>query len=59
MFDIFGKEYNKGKKEEDKCQFICQSCENLCDIIIQKAAHVYQINRKEEIESIDINNNNK
>lgn len=58
MFDIFSKEYDKGKKKEDKCQFICQSCENLCDIIIQKAAHVYQINRKEEIENND-NNNDK
>ena len=58
MFDIFNKEYNKEKKEDDKCQFICQSCENLCDIIIQKAALVYQINRKEEVENIDINNIN-
>ena len=52
MFNIFNEEYKKGKKEGSNCEFTTESCEDLCDIIIQKATQVYQINRKEEIENI-------
>ena len=48
MFDIFRKEYNKGIKEGQHCQFTTEKCEDLCEIIIKKAALVYQVNRKEE-----------
>ena len=49
MFDIFSKEYNKAKKPDSKCQFISRTCEDLCQIIIQNAIEVYQINRKEDV----------
>ena len=48
MFDIFRKEYNKGIKEGAHCEFTTEKCEDLCEIIIQKATQVYQVNRKEE-----------
>ena len=48
MFDIFRKEYNKGIKEGQHCQFTTEKCEDLCEIIIKKAALVYQVNTKEE-----------
>ena len=48
MFDIFRKEYNKGIKEGQHCQFTTEKCEDLCEIIIKKAVLVYQVNRKEE-----------
>ena len=49
MFEIFSKEYNKAKKPDSKCQFISRTCEDLCQIIIQNAIEVYQINRKEDV----------
>ena len=48
MFNIFKQEYEKGKKENAKCEFTVESCKDLCEIIIEKAAQVYQVNRKEE-----------
>ena len=48
MFNIFKEEYEKGKKEGARCEFTMTSCENLCEIIEEKATKVYQVNRKEE-----------
>ena len=50
MFDIFAKEYNKAKKPDSKCQFITRTCEDLCQIIINNAIEVYQINRKVDVD---------
>ena len=55
MFDIFKEEYNKGKKQGSNCQFTAETCEDLCEIIIEKASLVYQVNRKEDVESNDNN----
>lgn len=42
MFNIFEKEYQKGKSTNSQCQFTVQSCEDICDIIIQKACQIYK-----------------
>ena len=48
MFDIFENEYKKGKKKGSDCEFTVLRCEDLCDIIIQKAVNIYKSKRIEE-----------
>ena len=42
MFNIFEKKYQEGKSKESQCQFIVQSCEDICEIITQKACQIYK-----------------
>ena len=42
MFNIFEKKYQEGKSKEAQCQFTVQSCEDICEIIIQKACQIYK-----------------
>ena len=56
MFDIFEKEYNKGKNGKAQCEFHMESCEDLCGRIIEQATQVYSVNRKENVENINIEN---
>ena len=44
MFGIFKIEYEKGKKKDSSAQFTLQSCEDICETIIQKACEIY-VNR--------------
>lgn len=45
MFDIFEKEYEKGKHNDSSSQFTIQSCRDLCETIIEKSCEIYK-NRK-------------
>lgn len=51
MFNIFENEYKKGKQKDSDCEFTVQRCEDLCEIIIQKASNIYK-NKKTSEESI-------
>ena len=42
MFNIFEANYQKGKSKDSQCQFTVQSCEDICEIIIQKASQIYK-----------------
>ena len=42
MFNIFEKKYQEGKSKEAQCQFTVQSCEDICEIITQKACQIYK-----------------
>ena len=42
MFNIFEKKYQEGKSKESQCQFTVQSCEDICEIITQKACQIYK-----------------
>ena len=42
MFNIFEKKYQEGKSKDSQCQFTVQSCEDICEIIIQKASQIYK-----------------
>ena len=39
---IFEKKYQEGKSKEAQCQFTVQSCEDICEIIIQKTCQIYK-----------------
>ena len=41
MFEIFKKEYEKGKNKNSSAQFTLQSCNDICKTIIQKACEIY------------------
>jgi len=47
MFDIFKKEYEKGKSKDSNSEFTVESCIDLCETIIKKASKIYQ-NKKTE-----------
>jgi hypothetical protein len=48
MFEIFKKEYNKGKPSDSDSQFTVEKCENICDMIIKKASDIYKSRKVEE-----------
>ena len=47
MYEIFKKEYEKGKQKNFDNQFTVEKCENICEIIIKKASDIYK-SRKDE-----------
>ncbi len=47
MYEIFKKEYEKGKQKNSDNQFTVEKCENICEIIIKKASDIYK-SRKDE-----------
>ena len=47
MYEIFKKEYEKGKQKNFDNQFTVEKCENICEIIIKKASDIYR-SRKDE-----------
>lgn len=42
MFDIFKEIYDKNKPKLSQCEFSVETCENICETIIQKAINFYK-----------------
>ena len=41
MFEIFKKEYEKGKQKNSDSQFIVEKCENICEMVIKKVSDFF------------------
>ena len=42
MFKIFEEKYKEGKPKKSQSEFTVQSCEDICETIIQKACNIYK-----------------